>query len=164
MPQTQLSGKQQSDTAGTGFGSSSSSPKSNSKFSEYIASLKGKKVSVSKLRSEIFNSLFDGATDNPETGKWYLFQYEPKFKHVLKQWDEYPLIHVMEFKKGNVLGANIHYMNVRARLGAINNNRFPASTLHYYIPKNADSIFFEVDDLDVPVISQCPLEKFHRNK
>ena len=100
------------------------------------------------MRSEIFNSLFDGATDNPETGKWYVFQYEPKFKHALKQWDEYPLIHVMEFKKGNLLGANIHYMNVRARLGAINNNRFPASTLHYYIPKNADSIFFEVDDLE----------------
>ena len=164
MPQTQQSGKQQSDTAGKGFGDSSLSPSSISKFSAYIESIKGKKMSASTMREQIMNTLFDGATDNPSTGKWYIFQYDPKFRAQLKEWDEYPLIHVMEIKKGNILGANIHYMNVRARLGAINNNRFPAKTLHYYIPKRADSIFFEVDDLDVPVMSQCPIEKFHRNR
>jgi hypothetical protein len=82
----------------------------------------------------------------------------------LKEYDQYPLIHLMEFNKGNLLGANIHYLPVRVRLSAINNNRFPESTLHYYIPKNADGLFFEVDDLDVPVLSQFPVQKFHRNK
>ena len=119
---------------------------------------------MSTMRNEIFNALFDGATDNPSVGKYYIFEYDPKFKDQLKVWDQFPLIHVMEFKKGNVLGANLHHANAKSRLTAINNNRFPESTLRYYIPKNADSIFFEVDDLDVPKLSQFPLEKFHRNR
>ena len=36
------------------------------------------------------------------------------------------------------------------------------STLHYYIPKNADNLFFEVGEEDVAAMSQLPLEKFHR--
>ena len=68
----------------------------------------------------------------------------------------------MEFKKGNVLGANLHHVNTKSRLTAINNNRFPESTLRYYIPKNADSIFFEVGEQDIQLLSQLPLDKFHR--
>ena len=164
MPQTQLSGKQQSDTAGTGFGSSKSSPKSNSEFSKLIKSLKGQKITKTKLREEIQNSLYDGATDTPQVGKWYYFEYDPKFKDRMKQWDQFPFILVQEMKKGNILGANVHYMNVKSRLTAINKNRFPTSTLHYYIPKRADAIFFEVEELDVPTMSQMPVEQFHRNK
>ena len=63
-----------------------------------------------------------------------------------------------------MLVANLHHVNAKSRLSAINNNRFPQSILRYYIPKNADSIFFEVNDLDVPKLSQFPLEKFHRNR
>ena len=164
MQQTQLSGSQQSATAETDSGSSNSSQKSNSKFSSYVESINGKKLSANKIRQDIFLSLYDNATDNPSVGKWYLFEYDPKFKDQLKEYDQYPLIHLMEFNKGNLLGANIHYLPVRVRLSAINNNRFPESTLHYYIPKNADGLFFEVDDLDVPVLSQFPVQKFHRNK
>ena len=163
MPPTKQSGKQQSNTAGTGFGSSSSSPKSNSKFINYIRSLKGQKVTRTKLRNEIMNTLYDGATDTPEEGKWYFFEYDPKYKAQLKQWDQWPVIQVMGFKHGNVLGANLHYINKQSRLNAINKNRFPASTLHYYIPKRADAIFFEIDPLDVPTMSQMPVEQFHRN-
>ena len=82
----------------------------------------------------------------------------------MKQWDQFPFILVQEMKKGNILGANVHYMNVKSRLTAINKNRFPTSTLHYYIPKRADAIFFEVEELDVPTMSQMPVEQFHRNK
>jgi len=164
MPQTQQSGSQQNATAETDSGSSNSSQNSNSKFSEYVASIKGKKLSKTKIRQDIFLSLYDNATDNPSIGKWYLFEYDPKFKDQLKVWDEYPLIQVMEFNKGNLLGANIHHMNAKARLSAINNNRFPQSILRYYIPKKADGLFFEVDDLDVPVLSQFPVEKLHHNR
>ena len=164
MPQTQQNGNQQSNTATTEDGSSSSLQNANSKLSEYFASIEGKKISMSTMRNEIFNALFDGATDNPSVGKYYIFEYDPKFKDQLKVWDQFPLIQVMEFKKGNVLGANLHHVNAKSRLSAINNNRFPESILRYYIPKNADSIFFEVDDLDVPKLSQFPLEKFHRNR
>ena len=164
MPQTQQNGNQQSNTATTEDGSSSSSQNGSSKLSSYFASIEGKKLSMSTMRNEIFNTLFDNATDKPIVGKYYIFEYDPKFKDQLKTWDQFPLIHVMEFKKGNVLGANLHHVNTKSRLTAINNNRFPESTLRYYIPKNADSIFFEVDDLDVTKLSQFPLEKFHRNR
>ena len=35
---------------------------------------------------------------------------------------------------------------LKACLSAINKDKYPNSTLHYYIPKNADSIFFEVGE------------------
>ena len=88
MQQTQLSGSQQSDTAETDSGSSNSSQKSNSKFSSYVESINGKKLSANKIRQDIFLSLYDNATDNPSVGKWYLFEYDPKFKDQLKQYDQ----------------------------------------------------------------------------
>ena len=164
MPQTQQSGSQQNATAETDSGNSNSSQNTSSKFSEYVPSIEGKKLSTTKIRQEIFLSLYDNATENPSVGKWYLFEYDPKFKDQLKVWDQYPLIQLMEFNKGNLLGANIHHLKARARLGAINNNRFPQSILRYYIPKKADGLFFEVDDMDVPILSQFPVEKLHRNR
>ena len=164
MPQTQQSGKQRKSTAGTGFGSSKSSQKESSRFDVLVESLKGNKITRTKLRNEIFNKLFDEATDEPEEGKWYLFEYDPKFKDQLKQWDQFPLIHFLEVKKENMLGANLHYINTNARLNAINNKKFPASTLHYYIPKRADAIFFEIRESEVQLLSQLPIEKFHRNR
>ena len=126
--------------------------------------LRGSKISKPKLREEVFNTLYDGATDTPEEGKWYFFEYDPKFRDQLKQWDQYPLIRLLEIKGTVILGANLHYLNVNARLGAINKDSVPTSTLHYYIPKRADNIFFEVPDNDVEILSQLPVEKFHRNR
>ena len=164
MPPTRQSGKQQSSTAGTGFGSSSSSLKSSSKFTSLIQSLKGKSITKTKLRDTVFNRLLDDAVETPEEGKYYFFDYDPKFKSVLKEWDQFPLIKVLEVKGNIYLGANLHYIKSNARLSAINNKKYPAATLHYYIPKNADDIFFEVSEEDIQVLSQLPLEKFHRNK
>ena len=164
MPQTKRSGKQQKSTAGTGFGSSKSSQSESSRFDALIERLKGNKITKTKLRDEIFNKLYDDATDQPEEGKWYLFEYDPKFKDQLKQWDQYPLIHFLDVKKDNMLGANLHYIKTNSRLSAINNKKFPASTLHYYIPKRAEAIFFEIKESEVQLLSQLPLEKFHRNR
>ena len=33
-------------------------------------------------------------------GKWYYFEYDPKFKDQLGEWDEFPLVKVLEKKKG----------------------------------------------------------------
>ena len=92
MPQTQQNGNQQSNTATTEDGNSNSLQNANSKLSEYFASIEGKKISMSAMRNEIFNALFDGATDNPSVGKYYIFEYDPKFKDQLKVWDQFPLI------------------------------------------------------------------------
>ena len=143
--------------------SSESSPKS--RFDQLITGLKGNKISKSQLREEIFNILLDDATDSPTTGKYYIFEYDPKFGDKLAEWDEYPIIYAMEFKKNNLIGANVHYIRtVNARLKALNNKRFPKRTLRQYIPRRADSIFFEIVEDEVQLLSTLPIENFHYNR
>ena len=143
--------------------SSESSPKS--RFDQLITDLKGSKISKSKLREEVFNILSDDATESPSKGRYYTFEYDPKFADNLKEWDEYPLIYVMEFKKNNLIGANIHYIRgTNSRLKALNNKRFPKRTLRQYIPKRADSVFFEIQESEVQILSTLPIEKFHNNR
>jgi len=143
--------------------SSESSPKS--RFDQLITELKGNKISNSRLREEVFNILLDDATETPETGKYYTFEYDPKFADKLKEWDEYPIVYAMEYKKDNLIGANIHYIRgTNSRLKALNNKRFPKRTLRQYIPKNADRIFFEINEDEVQLLSTLPIEKFHRNR
>ena len=143
--------------------SSESSPKS--RFDQLITELKGSKISNSKLREEVFNILLDDATETPSTGKYYTFEYDPKFADKLKEWDQYPLVYAMEYKKNNLIGANIHYIRgTNSRLKALNNKRFPKRTLRQYIPKNADRIFFEINEDEVQLLSTLPIEEFHRNR
>ena len=117
------------------------------------------------MREEVFNILLDDATESPSAGKFYTFEYDPKFADKLKEWDEYPLVYAMEFKKNNLIGANVHYIRTtNARLKALNNKRFPKKTLRQYIPRRADSIFFEIQESEVQLLSTLPLEKFHYNR
>ena len=143
--------------------SSESSPKS--RFDQLITELKGNKISNSQLRDEIFNILLNDATESPSVGNYYTFEYDPKFADRLKEWDQYPLVYAMEYKKNNLIGANIHYIRgTNSRLKALNNKRFPKRTLRQYIPKNADRIFFEIGEDEVQLLSTLPIEKFHRNR
>ena len=143
--------------------SSESSPKS--RFDQLITDLKGNKISNSQLRDEVFNILLNDATESPSTGKYYTFEYDPKFADRLKEWDQYPLVYAMEYKKNNLIGANIHYIRgTNSRLKALNNKRFPKRTLRQYIPKRADSLFFEVQESEVQLLSTLPLEKFNYNR
>ena len=164
MLKTLQSGGQLRNSATTEDGSSDSSQHENSELTTLLLNLKGSKVSRGQLREKIFDALYDNATEQPEVGKWYFFEYDPKWKDILKVWDEYPLIKLMEIKSDRLLGANIHYLKPRARLGSLNSQEAPMSTLHYYIPKNADNLFFEVGEEDVAAMSQLPLEKFHRQR
>ena len=143
--------------------SSESSPKS--RFDQLITELKGNKISNSQLRDEIFNILLNDATESPSVGNYYTFEYDPKFADRLKEWDQYPLVYVMEYKKNNLIGANIHYIRgTNSRLKALNNKRFPKRTYRQYIPKRADSLFFEIQESEVQLLSTLPLEKFHYNR
>ena len=143
--------------------SSESSPKS--RFDQLITELKGNKISNSRLRQEVFNILLDDATETPETGKYYTFEYDPKFADKLKEWDEYPIVYAIEYKKDNLIGAKIHYIRgTNSRLKALNNKRFPKRTLRQYIPKRADSIFFEIGEDEVQLLSTLPIENFHYNR
>ena len=164
MPITKQNGMQRLNDALTKDGSSKSSLNGNSRFDELISQLKGNKISKERLREEIFYILLDDATEAPQTNKYYIFEYDPKFRDQLTEWDEFPLVYAMEFKKDNLLGANLHYISRSSRLRAINNKKFPKSTLRYYIPKRADRIFFEIQESEVQLLSTLPLEKFHRNR
>ena len=151
--------------ATTDSGNSNSSQNENSRFEDLMNKMQGNKISNSTLREEVFNILLDDATETPETGKYYTFEYDPKFADRLKEWDQYPLVYAMEFKKNNLIGATVHYIRtVNARLKALNNKRFPKRTLRQYIPKNADRIFFEIKEDEVQLLSTLPIEKFHRNR
>ena len=158
------SGGQLRNTASTEESSSELSQSESSGLTTLLQELKGKKVSKAQLREEIFNALFDNATDTPEVGKWYFFEYDPKYKAILKKWDEYPLIKLMEIKKDRMLGMNIHFLRPKARLSSLNRDEAPMETLRYYIPKNADNLFFEIPEEDMQAMSQLPLEQFHRNR
>jgi len=143
--------------------SSESSPKS--RFDQLITELKGNKISNSQLRDEIFNILLNDATESPSVGNYYTFEYDPKFADRLKEWDQYPLVYAMEYKKNNLIGANIHYIRgTNSRLKALNNKRFPKRTYRQYIPKRADSLFFEISEDEVQLLSTLPLEKFNYNR
>lgn len=158
------SGGQLRNSATTENGNSKSSQKENSELTTLLLNLKGKKISRAELREEIFNALYDNATEQPEVGKWYFFEYDPKYKAILKKWDEYPLIKLMEIKNDRMLGMNIHFLGPKARLRSLNKEEASMSTLRYYIPKNADNLFFEVPEDDMQAMSQLPLEQFHRNR
>ena len=164
MLKTMQSGGQLRNTATTEESTSESSQNESSELTTLLQSLKGSKISKPQLREKIFEALYDNATEQPQVGKLYFFEYDPKYKDIIKKWDEYPLIKLMEIKNDRLLGANIHYLKPRARLGSLNSQEAPMSTLHYYIPKNADNLFFEVGEEDVAAMSQLPLEKFHRRR
>lgn len=166
MPSTKQNGKQQKNSAGTGFGNSKSSQKSNSKFDDLIKKYKGKSISKTDLRLEVFMILDEagvGKGSNVKEGNYYFFEYDPKFKSILKEWDQYPLIKVVENKK-NILGANLHYISPKQRLYVLNSNKIPNETLHYYIPRQRETNFYELTEADAIVLSQLPLDKFHRNR
>ena len=153
------------NTVQTENGNGLSSTNTTSRFDSLVSGLKGSKISQSKLRDEVFNLLLDDAPESPSAGKFYIFEYDPKFADKLKEWDAYPIIYAMEFKKNNLIGANIHYIRTtNARLKALNSMSFPKKTLRQYIPKRADSIFFEIKESEVQLLSTLPLEKFHYNR
>ena len=70
----------------------------------------------------------------------------------------------MEIKSDRMLGMNIHFLRPKARLGSLNRDEAPMATLRYYIPKNADNLFFEIPKEDMEAMSQLPLEQFHTNR
>ena len=164
MLKTMQSGGQLRNSATTEDGSSDSSQNENSGLTTLLLNLKGSKVSKGELREKIFEALYDNATEQPEVGKWYFFEYDPKYIDSIKKWDEYPLIKLMEIKNDRLLGMNIHFLRPKARLGSLNKEEAPMETLRYYIPKNADNLFFEVNEDDMQAMSQLPLEQFHRNR
>ena len=64
-------------------------------------------------RERLFNRMV-----NPDIGRMYMFQYDPKGKEKLPSYDMFPLIFVLEKYSDGFLGMNLHYLPpvFRARL------------------------------------------------
>ena len=90
MLKTMQSGGQLRNTATTEESTSESSQSESSGLTTLLQELKGSKISKPQLREKIFEALYDNATEQPEVGKWYFFEYDPKYKDIIKKWDELP--------------------------------------------------------------------------
>ena len=79
MPRTKQSGKQQKSSAGTGFGNSKSSQRSSSRFDVLLEKYRGKGISKTNLRMEVFMLLDDAGAgvNDVEEGQYYFFEYVP---------------------------------------------------------------------------------------
>lgn len=119
-------------------------------------------------RKIAFNYLFDNAVehDDVEIGKFYLFEYKPKYLKQLRHWDRYPYILVLEKYTDGILGANFHYTTQKNRIllaqSYLNKNiKIKDYLLHRYIPEKADNIFFQVEDKDIIDFAALTIEQFY---
>lgn len=130
----------------------------------------------------------DNYVSQPEVGKMYLFQYDPKLKQDLPYYDRYPLVFPIDASKGGFLGLNMHYLPLRQRAALmdalydlVNNQRYDDSTrirLSYQIVKGASkykaykptikkylgshvrSRFIEIKPVEWDIALFLPIQKF----
>lgn len=119
-------------------------------------------------RKIAFNYLFDNAIeyDDIEIGKFYLFEYKPKYLKQLRHWDRYPYVLILEKYTDGFLGANLHYTTQKNRIllaqSYLNKNiKIKEYLLHRYIPEKADNIFFTVEDKDIIDFAALNIEQFY---
>lgn len=72
--------------------------------------------SVAWFNSKIPEILSGTIITQVMTGKMYTFAYDPVTKESLPFWDKYPLIFVLEKRKRNIVGINLHYIPPKIRL------------------------------------------------
>lgn len=129
---------------------------------------RGQKKSREWYRKEVFEYLYDNVTDEVEPEKLYYYEYDPKFKAQMDRYDIYPLVYAFDRAKDNFLGSNIHYLRDREKgpyaLALLNKKaRIIEKTIHRYIFKQADHLFFEVKEEDWEFIATLPIHRFIEN-
>ena len=129
---------------------------------------RGQKKSREWYRREVFEYLYDNVTDEVEPEKLYYYEYDPKFKAQMDRYDIYPLVYAFDRAKDNFLGSNIHYLRDKEKgpyaLALLNKKaRIIEKTIHRYIFKQADHLFFEVKEEDWEFIATLPIHRFIEN-
>ena len=129
---------------------------------------RGQKKSREWYRREVFEYLYDNVTDEVEPEKLYYYEYDPKFKAQMDRYDIYPLVYAFDRAKDNFLGSNIHYLRDKEKgpyaLALLNKKaRIIEKTIHRYIFKQADHLFFEVQEEDWEFIATLPIHRFIEN-
>ena len=123
----------------------------------------------SAQRTIAFNYLFDNAVGTVMVGDVYLFEYDPKYRSILKHWDKYPLVLVTNIYEDGFLGANFHYTTQKQRMilakKFLNRNvSIPPKLIHRYIFNRADNLFFKVPEEELVEFSALSIEEFRDNK
>jgi hypothetical protein len=101
-------------------------------------------------------------------GRLFLFEYKAKMKY-LPYYDTFPLVYVIKANADHFFGANLHYLEPRKRIIAIEklkDNRIdlPRSCFHKYITDHIDGFLLDlaIDEWDTAVA--LPVEHFVKNR
>ncbi|MBM4242102.1 MAG: hypothetical protein FJ150_10675 [Euryarchaeota archaeon] len=101
-------------------------------------------------------------------GRLFLFEYKAKMKH-LPYYDTFPLVYVIKAETDHFFGANLHYMEPRKRMIAIEklkNDRIdiPRACFHKYILDHVDGFLLDlaIDEWDTSIL--LPVEHFVRER
>lgn len=106
----------------------------------------------------------------PQPGKFYIFDYNPKYQEYLPVYDTFPLIFCYKHWDNGFIGMNLHYFNIKRRaeiLKDIDNNRITLypSRLYKYLDetKYTKGIIAEVPQSEIIDACKIPTEAFYSN-
>lgn len=101
-------------------------------------------------------------------GRLFLFEYKAKMKY-LPYYDTFPLVYVIKANTDHFFGANLHYMEPRKRLIAIEKLKedridLPRSCFHKYILDHVDGFLLDlaIDEWNTAIT--LPVEHFVRER
>jgi hypothetical protein len=101
-------------------------------------------------------------------GRLFLFEYEAKMKY-LPYYDTFPLVYVIKANPDHFFGFNLHYLEPRKRMIAIEKLKqdkidLPRSCLHKYILDHVDGFLLDlaIDEWDTAIA--LPVEHFVKEK
>jgi hypothetical protein len=101
-------------------------------------------------------------------GHLFLFEYKAKMKY-LPYYDTFPLVYVIQANSDHFIGANLHYMEPRKRVIAIEKLKqdridLPKACFHKYILDHVDGFLLDLalEEWDTAVV--LPVEHFVRDR
>ncbi len=101
-------------------------------------------------------------------GRLFLFEYKAKMKY-LPYYDTFPLVYVIKANADHFFGANLHYLEPKKRVIAIeklkeNRIDLPRSCFHKYILDHVDGFLLDlaIDEWDTAIV--LPVEHFVRER
>ena len=100
-------------------------------------------------------------------GHLFMFEYTAKMKH-LPYYDKNPLVYVVKASSTEFFGANLHYMNPKKRIQAVQKLMkgridIPKVCFHKYLQNHVDGLLLDLaaDEWDTAIL--LPTEDFVKN-
>lgn len=105
-----------------------------------------------------------------DTGRIYMFDYDPKYQLKLPVYDKFPMTYILKPTDNGFYGYNLHYLNIKRRIEFLDILRMDQvhalkGRIHRYIiePKYMNGVFLEVDESEWDVAAHLPVENFFTN-